>query len=854
MSLLESLAKSVLKDPYFTELFYKAENVYSKDFFNEQSLNSTFSDKELNDILRFSEILSTGRSSHERNLAFKVLSLLYPRYQKSDNFIFHANGILTRLGNFPSLSLVTKEDKRYDTIDTLIDKIVKHDLQKVPGGEGTFTDGQYEVFEKLIRSNHYSFSGPTSFGKSFVMDAYIKYLITERPGLDNIVILVPTRALINQVSRRLRKEVTNPKYTVLTHPKVPQFFGGESRKYIFVFTPERLVSYFSNLDNPSIQYMFVDEAQKIVQENDSRSPLYYHAISMADRKSVKLYFASPNIPNADVFLEIFDKSTNESVSIQDTPVAQNRYFVDFVDKQQWTFYDLVDEPIQTDYTNDVDFNDLLRNLGKEDKNIIYCNSVRDTVMYAIEFAEERPKVDDPQITDLIKYIKKSVHRDYFLIDCLEKGIAFHFGRLPQRIRERVEDLYSTGKINYLFCTSTLLEGVNLPAKNIFILNNKIGISNFSKIDFWNLAGRAGRLNKELSGNIICVRLEENKWNIDVAKNVMANKGEETLKPVILTGRKNFYNNLNSSLTGERFSRKKTSRNEEEFWNGYANILYTHEASGIDSLLMNNFMKSTDTGKKLLAKISKSNSVPAYILEQSITIKPIYQNKLLDQIKDSKMATYYPTDIKYEDCLVLLEFMYKKYRWDIEESKGNKPMVFSSERLKYLASLMASWINSQPLNLVIRNMITYHENEGKIWMQSVREYERFDRGDKLHINEVINNLIYDIDNFLRFRIKNYLTNYELLVKSVKGDVIEPWSSYIEYGTCKKEIIALQDIGVSRHLATYLFENHSDSFQSSNGEITYIDLSQILTTIDEEDSDEKSELEEVFLGGSAIEDNI
>lgn len=89
----------------------------------------------------------------------------------------------------------------------------------------------------------------------------------------------------------------------------------------------------------------------------------------------------------------------------------------------------------------------------------------------------------------------------------------------------------------------MLEGVNLPAKNIFILNNKIGLSLFTKIDFLNLAGRAGRLNKELSGNIACVRCEENRWTVDKATAVMADKGKDKLKPVILTGGRNFIKTL-----------------------------------------------------------------------------------------------------------------------------------------------------------------------------------------------------------------------------------------------------------------------------------------------------------------------
>src|SRR5690606_3260249 len=148
-----------------------------------------------------------------------------------------------------------------------------------------FTDAQYKVFEELKDSNHFSFSGPTSFGKSFIIESFIKYLIKERNASDNIVILVPTRALINQVKNKLKKEILDRKYKILSHPTVPMLYKSKGNKYIFVFTPERLISYLSN-DNPAINYVFVDEAQKLITENDSRAPLFYHALMLAKRKSV----------------------------------------------------------------------------------------------------------------------------------------------------------------------------------------------------------------------------------------------------------------------------------------------------------------------------------------------------------------------------------------------------------------------------------------------------------------------------------------------------------------------------------------------------------------------------------------
>ena len=114
-------------------------------------------------------------------------------------------------------------------------------------------------------------------------------------------------------------------------------------------------------------------------------------------------------------------------------------------------------------------------MGKDCQNIVYCNTIDDTIDYALGFSRKLPIKTNDEIEGLIKLTKTFVHKDYYLIDCLRHGVAFHFGRLPQRIREQVESLFSKGLIDYVFCTSTLLEGVNLPAKNIFILNNAIGM-------------------------------------------------------------------------------------------------------------------------------------------------------------------------------------------------------------------------------------------------------------------------------------------------------------------------------------------------------------------------------------------
>ena len=81
------------------------------------------------------------------------------------------------------------------------------------------------------------------------------------------------------------------------------------------------------------------------------------------------------------------------------------------------------------------------------------------------------------------------------------GIAYHIGYLPASIRARIEELFKSGNITVMFCTSTLLEGVNLPADNLFIMENKIFLSEMNTIDFRNLIGRVGRISFNLYGNV-----------------------------------------------------------------------------------------------------------------------------------------------------------------------------------------------------------------------------------------------------------------------------------------------------------------------------------------------------------------
>lgn len=827
MSFIQELVNSALEDDYLQKLIEKAEHIYGLNFL-KKSIDNLLSEKEYLDIMRFADILSRDINYEGRNIAYKIISILYPFYKDDEYYKFICNSVMTKLGNFPSLGLIMEKDDagRYDTPELLLDKQLKEVYQKVPGTEKIFTDAQYRLFEAIKDSNHFSFSGPTSFGKSFIMDAFINYIIDERHGVDNIIVLVPTRALINQVSKRLKVEIKHENYRVMTHPIVPAMYRKDNAKYVFVFTPERMIAYLSEKNNPLISYLFIDEAQKIIAKKDSRAPLYYQAISMAERKSIKLFFASPNIPNSDIFLKLFDKSTDECMVIKEAPVSQNRFFIDFVERKEKMFTESGKDDIFEPFGNYNNLNELLLYIGRDKKNIIYCNSVEDTINFALSFSKVLEDKKDSRIDEVIKLIQEYLHKDYYLIDCLKKGIAFHFGKLPQRIREKIEELYEQKAIDYMFCTSTLLEGVNLPAQNIFILNNTIGLRKFTDVDFWNLAGRAGRLSKELSGNIICVRLDSNKWNVKESDmDMIRKKVIKHVSPTILKGEDNFYKNVENSLLGKPFTKKSVTKDEAETWNHYANIIYYQEVAKADSLLKSNFMKKNHkTAKKVLENIEKNNVVPENILEQSTSIKPMYQNAIWNGLNNVDKA--FPEEITPNACYGVLVNMYKNYKWEIEESKGRNPLVRDPEQLKYYAVLMYTWMSSKPLNMIIGNMINYYRKKGRIWHRN--EYVLFVYTNKEHINWVINDLIADIDNALRFKIKNYFSNYYLLVAEKNGVEVAgvDWSEYLEYGTTDKIIIDLQNVGFPRHIAMLIKEKYEEVLVYDENELVEVQIEKLL----------------------------
>ena len=120
---------------------------------------------------------------------------------------------------------------------------------------------QYRLLSSLLDGKNIAVSAPTSFGKSFVIDAFIKL---KKP--QNVAIIVPTIALTDETRRRIYKKFAND-YSVITTTDVPL-----AERNIFIFPQERALCYANKID--SLDILIVDEfykSSKIFEKERSAS-------------------------------------------------------------------------------------------------------------------------------------------------------------------------------------------------------------------------------------------------------------------------------------------------------------------------------------------------------------------------------------------------------------------------------------------------------------------------------------------------------------------------------------------------------------------------------------------------------
>lgn len=96
--------------------------------------------------------------------------------------------------------------------------------------------------------------------------------------------------------------------------------------------------------------------------------------------------------------------------------------------------------------------------------------------------------------------------------CLERGVSFHHSALSPILRYLIEDQVRARKIKFIAATTTLAQGVNFPVATVIVhsISKPEGNGNLSPSEFWNIAGRAGRVGFTDKGCVIFVDKKHQK--------------------------------------------------------------------------------------------------------------------------------------------------------------------------------------------------------------------------------------------------------------------------------------------------------------------------------------------------------
>lgn len=856
----EAIYKDIDTNEYLNELYKDILFNYSIRLFG---IDTECKQININDALHFADILSKSNnninSDKHRIWAQEIVALLKSLYPQDSRIDYYMGSVLTNTGNYYGMCKVAPDYKSDSLLDRIYDKFSK-DYMSIPAEpELQFIRSQKLVYENLTEP-YFSYSAPTSMGKSFVMRMFIKKQIIDGVQM-NFALLVPTKALINEVTSKiindLKDLLSEHNYRLVT--SAGALVLKQDHNFIFVLTPERLLYLMIGNPNIKIDYLFVDEAHKI-SSKDARSAFYYKVVDMLSQQEPKphIIFASPNIPNPEVYLKLIPdigEITEHKMTSSFAPVSQVKYLIDFVDgnirlynsyKGVFIFLKRISESKK--------LSELVSQLGRESQNIIYCSSTAKAIENAQDYAANLIEQDNNELSTLSRDIINEVHGDYYLAKLIKKGVAYHIGYLPATIRIRIEDLFKRGFIRTMFCTSTLIEGVNLPADNLFITSYKNGLSNMKPVDFKNLIGRVGRIDYNLYGNVFLVRMSDKLKKEQFEDLLQLDISEQKLSLVTELTKKQKELVVDCLLKGNieliKYPEKQTADNYS-LMRKFALILLSDIEKGRNSVVRQAFEPYLNDGDAEIIKAAFANDRTTP--DDDINISADQISNLASAIAGGlKYPDISSTGIlNYNELVSFLEKLCKVFKWDKYESQtlGKKSLNGTHSMLKWYAVVLAQWMQGTGLSNIMTKAIEYKKDHPQYSIMDNGILVDYD-GSLRHNNIVISEALGMIENVILFSISNYFLRFSEEYKRYhKVDSFpNDWYEYVEYGTTNPLTIILQRSGFSRETSTYIKKHRSEYVViESNGDVklkkSLIDCGNI--SVSREAADIRYNIPELFI---------
>lgn len=820
-TLAEALYREIDKNDYLQEIYGDLLYNYSIKLFHTDRRPRNIP---INDALRFADLLAkssyTPTADRDHLWGQEIAILMRLLYPKNEVVKYYLGSVLSAVGNYRGL--MSKTIEGFHSEDFLDSIFYGYDKQEhlIPGKEEEyFFNDQMKVYYGM-KEKFYSYSGPTSMGKSFVVQTFIQQQI-ENGSTDNFAILVPTKALINEVRSNMIGALQNKlkalNYRVVTASG--DLVLQQDHHFIFIMTPERLLHMMIERENIRVDFLFIDEAHKI-SSRGGRSSYYFKVLTQLGkmRELPTVIFASPNVPNPDVYMRIIPGIKEEQMKIlisKYAPVCQFKYFLNVPERSGY-YYNDYSKQLERCYTlpEGQELCDIVATVGEGKQNVVYCSSRRSVLEQAVKYAKNISPKDDESLKSLAAEIRKEVHDDCYLADLIVKGVAYHVGYLPANIRLRIEKSFEKGDLRTIFCTSTLVEGVNLPADNLFITSYRNGPSNMDEIDFRNLIGRVGRIKYNLYGNVVLVRLDDN-LKAERYKELLQKEVPEQKLSIDDKHNTDCMNALVRDLTDGDIEmstcHERATEQDFEALRKFGLIYIRDLAAGENSPITQKFDEYiTNKQKQRILE-----NFPIENTSDDITISYDQASNLHDAIVQGlcyPQLTGEDDEVDFEAVVAFMMQLRRLFKWDIyEKDTLGKPGTYRLDSvIRWYSTILLRWIRGNGLQVLVSSAVTYKEKnpDTGVWSGKYRVAERYDKDSKYHKNLVIAESLSVIENVLLFSISNYFRKFSHEYKAVHKEELNAdhfdndWYEFVEYGTINPDTIFLQQSGFSREASLFI----------------------------------------------------
>lgn len=409
--------------------------------------------------------------------------LSYLKLYKPQEFDLHQERVLNYMGLFykdvepQSLKEVVFRQYRRHIIDTF---------------QHTYTPVQASIISEIESNKCFSFSAPTSTGKSYVF----MNLIQE--STEDIVIIVPSRALINEYYHKLNNLIDNKSVNILTF--IDKINTKHAERNVFIVTPERCRELFKLKEQYQVNTFLFDEAQ--LSNEDSKRGLYFDSIVRRAQKAFpdsKFVFAHPFVanPESQIKKNHFDLNSSKSVQFKQKNVGQ----IYLCSDDDWNFYHFgIDKSIMGNKREKCNFDPIERTIKSNGSVLFYVSKSK---IYNKGFLNQFDRyinlcteIEGERIDSYIEQLKEYTggdtiaNKNYYsqLLALLKRGIVIHHGSLPLQTRLILEKFTQDGLCRICFATSTLEQGVNMPFDIVFLDR----LERSKPLSVKNLIGRAGR--------------------------------------------------------------------------------------------------------------------------------------------------------------------------------------------------------------------------------------------------------------------------------------------------------------------------------------------------------------------------